>query len=179
MLSRRQAVGFFKAACEVGQVGEPSTLCDFADRPMRLCRIFQASPAARKPPCLNETVKRGIYLDRSGFPKGANAVRFLGTYRSAVNRAKRVALTKEPSGRTSKLALDNINPMEAKLVTELQTGPGWPFEPKWDGFRCLAAKQRNSVELRGKSGKSLSRYFPEMVEAFAVLKQKAVILEAN
>jgi hypothetical protein len=31
--------------------------------------------------------------------------------------------------------------MEAKLVSELQTGPGWPFEPKWDGFRCLAASR--------------------------------------
>src|SRR6185369_2658829 len=47
------------------------------------------------------------------------------------------------------------------------------------GFRCLAAKQKNSVELRGKSGKSLSRYFPEMVEAFAALEQKGVILDGE
>ena len=69
--------------------------------------------------------------------------------------------------------------MEARLVSELPTGPGWQFEPKWDGFRCLAAKQKNSVELRGKSGKSLSRYFPEMVEAFAALEQKGVILDGE
>ena len=69
--------------------------------------------------------------------------------------------------------------MEARLVSELPTGPGWQFEPKWDGFRCLVAKQKNSVELRGKSGKSLSRYFPEMVEAFAALEQQGVILDGE
>ena len=41
------------------------------------------------------------------------------------------------------------------------------------------AKQKNSVELRGKSGKSLSRYFPEMVEAFAALEQQRVILDGE
>ena len=47
----------------------------------------------------------------------------------------------------------------------LPTGQGWQFEPKWDGFRCLVFKAGQDVELRAKSGKSLSRYFPEMVEA--------------
>ena len=43
--------------------------------------------------------------------------------------------------------------------------PGWQFEPKWDGFRCLAFRAGEEVELRAKSGKPLARYFPEMVEA--------------
>ena len=51
-------------------------------------------------------------------------------------------------------------PMEAKLVTALPEDAGWQFEPKWDGFRCLAFKQVDKVELRTKSGKSLSRYTP-------------------
>ena len=29
-------------------------------------------------------------------------------------------------------------PMEARLVDEIPAGPGWQYEPKWDGFRCLA-----------------------------------------
>ncbi len=57
--------------------------------------------------------------------------------------------------------------MEARLVQELPTDRGWQYEPKWDGFRCLAFRSRQSVELRAKSGKSLTRYFPEIVEAVA------------
>ena len=54
-------------------------------------------------------------------------------------------------------------PMEAKAVDALPTGEGWQFEPKWDGFRCLAFRDGGEVELRAKSGKPLHRYFPEMV----------------
>jgi ATP-dependent DNA ligase len=59
--------------------------------------------------------------------------------------------------------------MEAKLVEALPEGRGWRFEPKWDGFRCLAFKAGERVELMSKSGKPLGRYFPEMVEAVAAL----------
>jgi ATP-dependent DNA ligase len=62
------------------------------------------------------------------------------------------------------LGLDT-EPMEAKSVAALPTGEHWLFEPKWDGFRCLVFKAGKDVDLRAKSGKSLSRYFPEMVEA--------------
>ena len=54
-------------------------------------------------------------------------------------------------------------PMEAKLVDRLPEGGGWQFEPKWDGFRCLAFKAGSEVELRSKSGRSLARFFPEIV----------------
>ena len=54
--------------------------------------------------------------------------------------------------------------MEARSAESLPDEPGeWQFEPKWDGFRCLAFKEAGSVELRGKSGASLSRFFPEVV----------------
>ena len=56
-------------------------------------------------------------------------------------------------------------PMEAKSAEALPNEPGrWQFEPKWDGFRCLAFKRDKSVALMGKSGKPLDRYFPEVVE---------------
>ena len=60
------------------------------------------------------------------------------------------------------LPLDTA-PMEAKLEEELPREKGWQFEPKWDGFRCLAFRKGDAVELRAKSGKSLSRFFPEVV----------------
>jgi ATP-dependent DNA ligase len=42
-------------------------------------------------------------------------------------------------------------------------GP-WQYEPKWDGFRCLAFKAGDQVDLRAKSGKPLGRYFPDIIE---------------
>jgi ATP-dependent DNA ligase len=52
--------------------------------------------------------------------------------------------------------------MESRLVEALPREPGWQFEPKWDGFRCLAFRSGNKVDLRAKSGKPLTRYFPEV-----------------
>lgn len=52
--------------------------------------------------------------------------------------------------------------MEARQVEALPTGKGWQYEPKWDGFRCLAVRNGKNVELIGKSGRSLTRYFPEV-----------------
>ncbi len=55
-------------------------------------------------------------------------------------------------------------PMEAKSAEALpEAGGPWQYEPKWDGFRCLAFKAGDQVELRAKSGKPLGRYFPEIV----------------
>jgi ATP-dependent DNA ligase len=63
-----------------------------------------------------------------------------------------------------------LAPMEARLVDALPSGPGWQFEPKWDGFRCLASRKGRQVEMAAKSGKTLARYFPEMVEQIAALE---------
>jgi len=57
----------------------------------------------------------------------------------------------------------SLAPMEAHLVAELPGESGWQFEPKWDGFRCLAFRSGVDVDLRAKSGKPLARYFPEIV----------------
>ncbi len=54
-------------------------------------------------------------------------------------------------------------PMEARSATVLPAGEGWQFEPKWDGFRCLAFKAGDAVDMRAKSGKPLGRFFPEVL----------------
>jgi ATP-dependent DNA ligase len=72
-----------------------------------------------------------------------------------------------------------IEPMEAQLVAALPDGPGWQFEPKWDGFRCLAFKQGDEVALQSKSGKPLARYFPEVAAAIAVLPVERVVLDGE
>lgn len=61
-------------------------------------------------------------------------------------------------------------PMEAKLADAIPVEDRvWQYEPKWDGFRCLAFKAHGAVDLRAKSGKPLGRYFPELVEMLSKL----------
>ena len=70
-------------------------------------------------------------------------------------------------------------PMEAQLVDELPEGAGWQFEPKWDGFRCLAFRDGADVYLQSKAGQPLSRYFPEIVEAVSALKPQRFVLDGE
>ena len=73
----------------------------------------------------------------------------------------------------------SASPMEAKSQPELPAGEGWWFEPKWDGFRCLAFKAKGRVELLAKSGKSLARFFPEVVERLEGLEAESFILDGE
>ncbi len=72
-----------------------------------------------------------------------------------------------------------IEPMEAELVDDLPAESGWAFEPKWDGFRCIAVKQHGAIRLFAKSGKPLHRYFPEMVAALAGLDADDFVLDGE
>jgi ATP-dependent DNA ligase len=75
--------------------------------------------------------------------------------------------------------MDVIAPMEAKLVDALPHEPGWQFEPKWDGFRCIAVKDGGAVSLISKSGKPLGRYFPEVEAMVAGLGVERVVLDGE
>src|SRR6266566_9601526 len=70
-------------------------------------------------------------------------------------------------------------PMEAKSVAQLPSGPDLQDEPKWDGFRCLAFRDGDSVSLQSKSGQPLSRYFPELVDALLKLKPQQFVLDGE
>ena len=70
-------------------------------------------------------------------------------------------------------------PMEAVLATELPAGDCWQYEPKWDGFRCLARRDGEDVELISKSGKPLGRYFPEILEVLGNLRPKRFLLDGE
>jgi ATP-dependent DNA ligase len=69
--------------------------------------------------------------------------------------------------------------MEALLAAELPEGKGWQYEPKWDGFRCLAQRVGEEVTLTSKSGKPLARYFPEVAEMLRGLKSKQFLLDGE
>lgn len=70
-------------------------------------------------------------------------------------------------------------PMEAQPASELPKGPQWHYEPKWDGFRCLAFRNGKRVDLGSKSGKPLTRYFPELVRALAAVRPDQFVLDGE
>lgn len=70
-------------------------------------------------------------------------------------------------------------PMEALLVDELPSGDDWQYEPKWDGFRCLAFRDGAKVELMSKAGKPLTRYFPDVVATMKSLGAKRFVLDGE
>jgi ATP-dependent DNA ligase len=72
----------------------------------------------------------------------------------------------------------STEPMEAKSAEKLPTG-GWQYEPKWDGFRCLAFKEGDKVDLRAKPGKPLGRYFPEVVAMLHGLAAQRFVIDGE
>src|SRR5882762_7753302 len=70
-------------------------------------------------------------------------------------------------------------PMEAQLVDKIPAGAQWEYEPKWDGFRCLAFRDGTKIELQSKSGQPLERYFPEIVAALLKLKASRFVLDGE
>jgi ATP-dependent DNA ligase len=59
--------------------------------------------------------------------------------------------------------LPPIEPMLAKPVAKIPVADGMTYEPKWDGFRCIIFRDGDEVELASRGGKSMTRYFPEVV----------------
>ena len=72
-----------------------------------------------------------------------------------------------------------VEPMEARSADVLPAGDGWQYEPKWDGFRCLTFKNGSNVDLRAKSGKALSRYFPEVVQYLSRLPVERFVIDGE
>jgi ATP-dependent DNA ligase len=70
-------------------------------------------------------------------------------------------------------------PMEAKIASEIPVGPEWEYEPKWDGFRCIAFRSGKEVELQSKAGQPLTRYFPEIVAALLAVKARKCVLDGE
>ncbi|HEX7943115.1 MAG TPA: ATP-dependent DNA ligase [Phenylobacterium sp.] len=73
----------------------------------------------------------------------------------------------------------DLAPMEAKLVDEVPRDEGWRFEPKWDGFRCLAYRAGDEVLLKAKSGKPLNRFFPDVVAALLALHVDRFVVDGE
>jgi ATP-dependent DNA ligase len=70
-------------------------------------------------------------------------------------------------------------PMEAETAASLPRGPGWLFEPKWDGFRCLAFRDGDDIQLQSKAGKPLGRYFPDVIASLAALTPRRFVIDGE
>jgi ATP-dependent DNA ligase len=70
-------------------------------------------------------------------------------------------------------------PMEMRAVSDVPDGPQWQYEPKWDGFRCLAFRDGRDVQLQSKAGQPLGRYFPEIADALARLPETTFVLDGE
>jgi ATP-dependent DNA ligase len=68
--------------------------------------------------------------------------------------------------------------MLARLGRELP-GEGYLYEPKWDGFRCLAFRDGDELDLRSRHGNPLARYFPELVEGLLAVPEPRFVLDGE
>jgi ATP-dependent DNA ligase len=72
----------------------------------------------------------------------------------------------------------SISPMLGRLVRELPLGD-LLYEPKWDGFRCIALRDGEEVELRSRNGRPFARYFPEIVAALGSIDEPRFVLDGE
>ncbi len=69
--------------------------------------------------------------------------------------------------------------MDALSADEIPQGSGWQYEPKWDGFRCIARREGSKVVLQSKAGRPLTRYFPDVEASLLALKPQQFVLDGE
>ena len=90
------------------------------------------------------------------------------------------SLTKERAANLDLLGVPlSLEPMEARTAPKLPKGPGWQFEPKWDGFRCLAFRAGDAVEIKAKSGKSLRGSFRKWLRTSDRFRRARFVLDGE
>jgi ATP-dependent DNA ligase len=72
-----------------------------------------------------------------------------------------------------------LPPMEAGSAENIPAGDGWQYEPKWDGFRCIAFRDGDKIYLQSKAGQPLARYFPDIADALAKLRAQQCVLDGE
>ena len=72
-----------------------------------------------------------------------------------------------------------IKPQLARSAKDLPEGEGWRYEPKWDGFRTIAFRDGEDVQLQSRGGKPMNRYFPEVVEQVRSMPLDRLVLDGE
>ncbi|MDQ2801631.1 MAG: ATP-dependent DNA ligase, partial [Pseudomonadota bacterium] len=73
----------------------------------------------------------------------------------------------------------DLEPMEAEPVAELPAERGWAFEPKYDGFRCIAFRDADTVDLRSRRQRPLARFFPEVAATLQALPVQCFVMDGE
>ena len=69
--------------------------------------------------------------------------------------------------------------MLAKRVSDIPIAGEWIFEPKWDGFRALVFRDDEEILIQSRDGKSLNRYFPELLEVLRAQLPARCVLDGE
>ena len=72
-----------------------------------------------------------------------------------------------------------LAPMLSSAADALPDGPGWQFEPKWDGFRTLVFRDGDEILLQSRDEKPMNRYFPELAEPLAEALPKRCVMDGE
>jgi ATP-dependent DNA ligase len=69
-----------------------------------------------------------------------------------------------------------LEPMLARAAEQIPAGPGWRYEPKWDGFRAIVFRDGAEMHVASRKGQPLQRFFPEILDPLrAALPDPAVV----
>jgi ATP-dependent DNA ligase len=72
-----------------------------------------------------------------------------------------------------------MEPMLAAVQPSVPEGPGWSYEPKWDGFRTLVFRDGDRVDLVSRGARPMTRYFPELLPGISALAEKRLVLDGE
>jgi len=72
-----------------------------------------------------------------------------------------------------------MSPMLATLTKKRFSDPGWIYERKLDGERCLAFRKGKEVRLMSRNRKTISAQYPELVEALEKQKNDDFIADGE
>ena len=72
-----------------------------------------------------------------------------------------------------------VAPMQARLVDKLPEGREWLYEVKLDGYRAIAIKSGDRVEVRSRNNKDLTSAYPGVTAAIKRLAIDNVVLDGE
>ncbi|MHB8620949.1 MAG: ATP-dependent DNA ligase, partial [Chloroflexota bacterium] len=72
-----------------------------------------------------------------------------------------------------------LEPMLARLEADIPSGPGWLYEPKWDGFRAIVFRDGEELRIESRDRRSLERYFPELLPALAAALPRTCVVDGE
>ncbi|WP_176985137.1 hypothetical protein [Asanoa ishikariensis] len=64
-------------------------------------------------------------------------------------------------------------------TSTLPVGPAWAYQPKWDGWRCLASVREGRVQLQTRNGKPIGGQFPDITRVLRRSVPPGVVLDGG